>query len=295
MISISDLRKVSGIGDKTIERIKEQLEQNELDNNYKSEYNTNIKLDINNIYQGDCLELMNGIPDKSVDMVLCDLPYGTTSCSWDTIIPFIKLWKQYERVVKDDGAILLFNDEKFGVALKNSNFNDYKYDWIWVKTKPSNFALANRMPMKYHEFISVFYKQQPLYNKQMIPREGGGKARTKYVVDNSNRTMHGSNKVYGDIKKYDENYKNPKSILEYTQGRPQDSLHPTEKPVELCEYFIKTYTNEGETVLDNCIGSGTTAIAAINTNRNYIGIELDESYYNIAKTRVSKHIDNLSV
>ena len=229
---------------------------------------------------------MKDIPDGSVDMILADLPYGTTACAWDEIIPFEPLWEQYKRVVKDDGAILLFNDEKFGVALKNSNFNDYKYDWIWVKTKPSNFALANRMPMKYHEFISVFYKKQPLYSKQMIPREGGGKARAKYVVDNSNRTMHGSNKVYGNIKKYDENYKNPKSILEYTQGRPQDSLHPTEKPVDLCEYLIKTYTNEGDTVLDNVMGSGSTGVACKNLNRNFIGMELDEEYFKVAQSRI---------
>ncbi len=157
-ISLADLRKVSGIGNKTIERIKTQILQNELDDNYKSEYNPNIKLDINDIYHGDCLELMNGIPDRSIDMILCDLPYGTTACSWDEVIPFDKLWKQYDRIIKDNGAIILFGTEPFSSHLRLSNLKLYKYDWKWIKSKVGNFLNCKNSPLKKYEDIIVFSK-----------------------------------------------------------------------------------------------------------------------------------------
>lgn len=284
-ISLSDLRKVSGIGDKTIERIKEQLLQNEIDNNYKSEYNANIKLDINNIYQGDCLELMNGIPDKSIDMILCDLPYGTTACKWDSIIPFEPLWKQYERIIKDNGAIVLTGSQPFTTDLINSNRKIFKYEWIWEKTKGGAFANANRMPMKRHENVLVFYKKQPTYNPQKTkaPEHLIDKRKT---INNSRSVKNYTYTGLRPIRKKDDGTRFPTSVIHVNS---ETGLHPTQKPVALFEYLIKTYTNEGETVLDNCIGSGTTAIACINTNRNYIGIELDEEYYNIAKNRINEH------
>ncbi len=289
-ISLKDLRKVSGIGDKTIERIKAQLLQNELDGNYKSEYNENIKLDVNDIYQGDCLELMNGIPDRSVDMILCDLPYGTTACKWDTIIPFESLWEQYERVIKTNGAIVLFGSEPFSSALRMSNIKRYKYDWIWDKVKPSGHLNAKIMPLKEHEIISIFSKGKCVYNPQGL--EKICKIQKK---SNSDTTLGNGYSTFGKNNKTTiqtvGNY--PRSIL--TFNKPGKTLHPTQKPVGLCEYLIKTYTNEGDLVLDNCIGSGTTAISAINTNRNYIGIELDENYYNIAKNRINEHKSSIMI
>ena len=282
-ISVSDLRKVSGIGDKTIERIKEQLLQNELDDNYKSEYNPNIKLDINNIYQGDCLELMNGIPDKSVDMILCDLPYGTTACKWDTIISFDRLWSQYERIIKNNGVVVLTGREPFSSHLRLSNDTLYRYDWIWEKTRPQRFVQAKKMPLSYFENISVFYKSLPTYNPQMTK----GKPYVKRHVNTTKGVVQGEDKRNG-TKTINGGERYPSDIIKVSNPN-SNSLHPTQKPVALFEYLIKTYTNEGDLVLDNCIGSGTTAISAINTNRNYIGIELDEDYCEIAKNRINKH------
>jgi site-specific DNA-methyltransferase (adenine-specific) len=248
------------------------------------------KMDIN-LLHGDCLELMKDIPDKSIDMILCDLPYGTTDCKWDSIIPFEPLWKQYERIIKDNGCIALFSSKLFTGKLMMSNEKLFKYDLVWQKDKPTNFARANKEPMKYHENILIFYKKQPVYNKQMIERTGGGKNRYKTGVNHSNRKMQGSEKVYSnenDITFYDQNLKNPSMILDFDTGRRQDLVHPTQKPIRLIEWLIKTYTNEGDTVLDNCMGSGTTGVACINLNRNFIGIELDDEYFEIAKQRISE-------
>jgi site-specific DNA-methyltransferase (adenine-specific) len=229
------------------------------------------------LWNGDCLELMRNIPDGSVDMVLCDLPYGTTACKWDTIIPFAPLWSEYWRVAKPNAAIVLTASQPFTTALINSQIDRFKYEWIWKKDKPSNFALANKQPLKYHENICVFYKSQPTYNKEMQEREGSGKQRVKYIVNNSNQksdhlTLGDKPKMFGELK-------NPSSIQEFSTGQRQSIVHPTQKPVALFEYLIKTYTNEGETVLDNCSGSGTTAIAAVNTGRRFICIEKDLGYY----------------
>jgi DNA modification methylase len=277
-IKLSDLRKVSGIGDKTIERVKEQLLQNELDDNYKSEYNANIKLDLNYIHQGDCLELMNGIPDKSVDMILCDLPYGTTACAWDDVIPLDKLWKQYERIIKDNGAIVLTASQPFTTALIKSNIKHFRYSWIWEKEQGVNFLMAKKQPLKVHEDICVFSKKQTIYNPQMT--EG-----KPYISGKGD-----SGEVTGRVKKVQTKNKGtryPRSIIQFKR---ETGLHPTQKPVALFEYLINTYTNEGETVLDNCIGSGTTAIACLNTNRNFIGIEMQGDYYELAKNRINSYI-----
>ena len=243
------------------------------------------------LWNGDCLELMNNIPDKRIDMILCDLPYGTTKCSWDTVIPFDKLWFQYERIIKENGAIVLFGKQPFTTDLINSNRKLYKYELIWEKDKPTDFALANKKPMCYHENIEVFYKKQPVYNKQMVEREGKGIWRYKFDISHDNRTIHGTDRKYAGKKEkenYDVKLKNPKSILYYDTGKRQQLFHPTQKPLELCEWLIKTYSNDREVILDNCMGSGSTGVAALNLHRKFIGMELDEKYFQIAKERIEK-------
>jgi len=240
-------------------------------------------LEINKIYNMDCLEGMKYIDDKSIDMILCDLPYGTTKCKWDIVIPFEPLWEQYERIIKDNGAIVLFGSQPFTSALVMSNLKLFRYELIWQKTLATNFMLVKKQPAKKHENILVFYKKQPTYNPQMeIGKPYKDKPRKRTVG------IHGNAET---IKKAinNEGTRYPSSVQLFSNGN-NGNVHPTQKPVELCEYLIKTYTNENELVLDNCIGSGTTAIACINTNRNYIGFELDKEYYEIAKNRINKHI-----
>ena len=247
-----------------------------------------------NLMQGDCMELMKDIPNGSIDMILCDLPYGTTACKWDEIIPFEPLWEQYERIIKDDGAIVLTASQPFTTALIMSNIENFKYEWIWEKSNPSNIALANKQPMKYHENVCVFYKKQPTYNKQMIPRVStriSESHKSNYVFTNRGSEQTSLGEISVDSRKYDANWKNPSSVLKVNSLRPNSKekvKHPTQKPVALFEYLIKTYTNEGETVLDNCMGSGTTGVACKNLNRNFIGMELDKEYFEIAKKRISE-------
>ena len=243
-----------------------------------------IEIELNKIYNEDCLEGMKRIPDKSVDMILCDLPYGTTACKWDEIIPFESLWEQYERVIKDNGAIVLFGSEPFSSKLRMSNIKNYKYDWIWDKNKGSNYASAKYMPLKIHETISVFSKGNKRVDYYPVMREGKMRNKKSYSKGGG---------VYGSLKSDGkDNYNNlyyPVSILNYSNASQKGKVHPTQKPVPLFEYLIKTYTNEGETVLDNCMGSGTTAIACLNTNRNFIGFEMDKEYFDIANERINKH------
>lgn len=230
--------------------------------------------------QGDCLELMKDIPDKSIDMILCDLPYGTTQCKWDSIIPFENLWEQYNRIIKNNGAICLFGQEPFSSTLRLSNLKNFKYDWIWDKVKGTGFLNAKRQPMRNHEIISVFYKKQCTYNPQ---KTFGHKLKQSY------RRKELQTEVYGEMKNdyfYSSTERYPRSIQVFSTDTQNSSLHPTQKPVALCEYFIKTYTNENETVLDNCMGSGTTGVACVNTNRNFIGFESDNKYFKIAKERI---------
>lgn len=233
--------------------------------------------------QGDCLEIMKDIPDKSIDMILCDLPYGTTACKWDVVIPFESLWEQYNRIIKDNGAIVLFGSEPFSSHLRLSNIKNYKYDLIWDKNKGAQPQLAKIQPMKSHENISVFGKRRITYNPQF---EVG----TPYYRNNKGSTSKDNMiKTLKPIEQKNSGFRYPKTILKFSRDfSAQTRLHPTQKPVALLEYLIKTYTNEGDIVLDNCMGSGSTGIACINTNRNFIGIELSEEYYNIAVRRINE-------
>lgn len=237
-------------------------------------------IELNKIYNEDCLEGMKRIPDKSIDMILCDLPYGTTRNKWDSIIPLDLLWEQYNRLIKDNGAIVLTAQTPFDKVLGVSNLKNLRYEWIWKKNIATGHLNAKKMPMKDHENILVFYKKLPIYNPQMIQ----GKP---YTNTRKPKNDNGSN--YGYIERtstVNEGTRYPKTVMIFDR---EVGLHPTQKPVNLFEYLIKTYTNEGETVLDNCTGSGTTAIASINTKRNYIGFELDETYFNLANERIEKH------
>lgn len=234
----------------------------------------------NLIIHGDCLEVMLRIPDKSVDMILCDLPYGTTQCKWDVVIPFDLLWNQYNRIIKDNGAVVLFGCEPFSSMLRLSNLKNYKYDWVWDKIKGTGFLNAKRQPMRNHEFVHVFYKKQCLYNPQ----------KTKgHVRKQSFRGKHLQTDVYGEMAndyKYDSTERYPRSIINFSTDTQNSSLHPTQKPVALCKYLIETYTRETELVLDNCAGSGTTGIACLETNRDFILIEKDKGMFDIASKRI---------
>jgi DNA modification methylase len=230
--------------------------------------------------QGDCLELMKDIPDKSIDMILCDLPYSskkrkTTWNDWDCEIDLEKLWKQYNRIIKDNGVIVLFGSDLFSAELIMSNYKNYKYKWIWQKEMGTGFLNAKRMPLRDFEEILVFYKKQPTYNPQM--RKG-----VAYIATKGSKSENycSTDKIVTTVSN-GERY--PLTILNFKRDK---GLHPTQKPVELLEYLIKTYTNENETILDNCMGSGSCGVAAINTGRNFIGIELDEKYFEIAKNRI---------
>lgn len=234
------------------------------------------------LYIGDCLEVMKDIPEHSVDMVLCDLPYGNTACKWDVLIPFDRLWEQYKRVIKDNGAILLFGTEPFSSAARLSNLDWYKYDLVWQKEKPVNFFQLKRRFGKTTENIMIFYKKQPTYNPQM---ELSNKPR----VTNKPKGKHKSiiTGVNKEVLPYnDTGYRYPCDVLKFNREKLGSTIHDTQKPVELCEYLIKTYTNAGDLVLDNCMGSGTTGVACIHTKRNFIGIEKEEKYFEIAKKRI---------
>lgn len=240
------------------------------------------------ILHGDCLELMKDIPAGSIDMILCDLPYGTTQCKWDTIISFESLWPLYLKAIKPEGAILLFGAEPFSSLLRLSNLKMFKYDWIWDKVKGTGFLNAKRQPMRNHEIISVFYNKLSVYN----PQKTFG-----HINKKSFRTKHLQTDVYGEMTNdytYDSTERYPRSIQVFSTDTQNSSLHPTQKPVALCEYLIKTYTNPGDTVLDNCSGSGTTAIACINTGRNFICMEKDEGYYKKSVERVENHYLSLA-
>lgn len=237
-----------------------------------------IKIEDIELWHGDCLELMKYIPDKSVDMILCDLPYGVTSRNkWDSIIPFEPLWESYHRVIKENGAIVLNCQQPFTTYLISSNIKEFKYCWVWYKKQITGFLNAKKQPLRNCEDIAVFYKKQPTYNPEMRK----GKRALK-------RTGSGSTNYndYTSMPQYSEMYY-PTILLEIPLPRFKGG-HPTQKPVPLCEYLIKTYTNEGETVLDNCMGSGTTGVACKNLNRRFIGIELDDTYYDIAKNRIER-------
>lgn len=237
------------------------------------------------LWQGDCLELMANIPDNSVDMILCDLPYGTTRNKWDVVIPFDELWEQYNRVIKDSGAVVLFGSEPFSSNLRISNIESYKYDWIWEKPKGTGHLNAKRQPMRNIETISVFYKKQCTYNPQM---EKGTPYKNKAGKNHqSNNSMTDCYGAYKDFRYDNSGFRYPKQLLKFGVVE-RNTVHPTQKPVDLLEYLIKTYTNEGELVLDNCMGSGSTGVACVNTNRRFIGIEKEQKYFDIAKERIER-------
>lgn len=239
-------------------------------------------IELNKIYNEDCLEGMKRIPNKSIDMILCDLPYGTTQNKWDSIIPLDNLWKQYERVIKDSGAIVLTAQTPFDKVLGSSNLKLLKYEWIWEKNRGTGHLNAKKMPMKSHENILVFYKKLPTYNP--IMREGDPYIRKDCSKSSLNKGNYGkTNESHTTVS---EGGRYPLSVLNFNSV--ERTIHPTQKPVELFEYLIKTYTNEGETVLDNCMGSGTTAIACINTQRNFIGFEINKEYHRISNDRIHK-------
>lgn len=229
------------------------------------------------LWGGDCLVLMSNLPDKSIDLILCDLPYGSTRNKWDLIIPFNELWTHYERIIKDNGAIILFCDGMFTAKLLLSNPKLWRYNLVWNKQRGCDFLNANVKPLKSHEDIAVFYKKKPTYNKQYwystpYKRTKNGSLSTNYGFRNEAWTES------------EDGRRNPLSVLSFS--RDSDRTHPTQKPVSLLEWLIKTYTNEGDLVLDNCCGSGSTGVACMNTNRRFIGMELDEKYLQIAKERL---------
>lgn len=228
------------------------------------------------LYNGDCLEVMKDLPDNSIDMILCDLPYGTTNCKWDSIIPFNEMWEQYNRLIKSNGVIALFAAQPFTTKLIHSNFKDFRYCWYWKKSNVTGGQFAKVQPMRCVEDICIFYKKKPTYNPQGLIKLD------KPIINKGNRKTEVYRWQGGDSIQLYTNY--PKHLIEYKKDSPH--LHPTQKPVALLEYLIRTYTNEGEVVLDNCMGSGSTGVACVNTGRKFIGIELDSNYFNIAKERI---------
>lgn len=254
------------------------------------------------LIKGDCLVEMQNIPDKSVDMILCDLPYevlhkNNPHAQWDRLLPFDKLWEQYERIIKDNGAILLFAQGMFTAKLMMSNPKLWRYNLVWDKCRVTGFLNANRMPMRCHEDICVFYKSLPTYNPQfeMGKQPNHSQGNGKHKETNNCYGKYKSGRTYDydkQIKKVAPTHPNekfPKSIITIKKEHESTVYHPTQKPVALLEYLIKTYTNEGETILDNTMGSGSTLIACINTNRKGIGIELNEDYFKIAERRIKEH------
>jgi len=241
---------------------------------------------INQVICGDCLEIMKDIPDKSIDMILCDLPYGTTACKWDTIIPFEPLWEQYKRIIKDNGAIVLTASQPFTSALVMSNPDMFRYEWIWEKHKGTNIFNAYKMPLKIHENVCVFYKKQCLYNPQKLD---GFKDCRRGSHNKRKAGVFGEEEPINYSDKHEPTKRLPISIQKFSNhNQKKNSFHPTQKPVALFEYLIKTYTNEGDLVLDNCAGSGTTGVACKNLNRNYILIEKEPEYIDIINKRLKE-------
>ena len=248
-------------------------------------------IEIDKIYNEDCLIGMQKIDDKSVDCIICDLPYGTTKCSWDIIIPFDKLWEQYNRIIKDNGAIILFGQEPFSSLLRVSNLKDYRYDIYWQKERLTNIMQVKRRVGKDIETISIFYKNQCTYNPQMVKYDGpkrGNKVKNgklgKLVDDNNDKKVFEYN---------DTGFRYPTQVWKFKRDILTSNIHPTQKPIALYEELIKTYSNPGDLLLDNCSGSGTIAIAALNTGRHFIGFETNENYYNESLKRIDNYGNGL--
>ena len=236
--------------------------------------------------QGDCLDLMQDIPSGSVDMILCDLPYGMTANKWDVPIPLDDLWKQYWRLLKENGVVALTASQPFNATIINSQKKSFRHEWIWIKNRGSNFANTVREPMKEHEAVLIFSRGKWTYNKQMQKRTGGGLERVKYKFSSVTKTEN--YRAFDHVNPKQGELRVPSSWQKFNV---EVGLHPTQKPVPLLEYLIRTYTNEGETVLDNCMGSGSTGVACVNTGRRFIGIELDPGYFEIAQTRIASAIE----
>lgn len=250
-------------------------------------------MQLNKTYLGDCLELMQQIPEKSIDMILCDLPYGTTNCSWDSIIDLEKLWVQYLRITKENSPILLFAQTPFDKILGASNIKMLKYEWIWEKTHATGHLNAKKMPMKSHENILVFYKKLPIYNPQKtdghVRKVSSAKNRASCIDRRNELDTYLYNKELPDkVSDYDSTERYPRTVLKFKTDKQTNALHPTQKPLALCEYLISTYSNANDIVLDNCAGSGTTGLAAKNLGRNYLMIEKEEKYFNIIKQRLNE-------
>lgn len=251
-------------------------------------------MEINKVYKGDCLDLLpKYIDDKSIDMIFCDLPYGTTNCRWDSIIDLSKLWVEYERIIKDNGVILLFAQTPFDKVLGSSNIKLLKYEWIWEKTQATGHLNSKKMPMKAHENILVFYKKLPTYNPQKTKghERKVSKSYQRDICIKRREDRWGDNYIYGketSAPDYDSTERYPRSVLVFPSDKQKSKLHPTQKPLSLIEYMIKTYTNEGDLILDNTCGSGTTGLGAKNLNRNFIMMEKDPDYYQISCERVGK-------
>ena len=248
-------------------------------------------IEIDKIYNEDCLIGMQKIDDKSIDCIICDLPYGTTKCSWDIIIPFDKLWEQYNRIIKDNGAIILFGQEPFSSLLRVSNLKDYRYDIYWQKERLTNIMQVKRRVGKDIETISIFYKNQCTYNPQMVKYDGpkrGNKVKNgklgKLVDDNNDKKVFEYN---------DTGFRYPTQVWKFKRDILTSNIHPTQKPIALYEELIKTYSNPGDLLLDNCSGSGTIAIAALNTGRHFIGFETNENYYNESLKRIDNYRNGL--
>lgn len=235
-----------------------------------------------NLMQGNCLDLIQTIPDKSIDMILCDLPYGTTKNKWDSVIDMQALWGGYNRVIKENGVIALFCDGLFMANLMLSQPKIWRYNLIWKKQQGCDFLNANRKPLKAHEEIAIFYKKQPVYNKQYWYGE-------PYKKTISGRKSENYGDYHRTASESKDGKRNPLTVLEFRYDK--NKLHPTQKPVALLEYLIRTFTDEGNMILDNCMGSGSTGIACINTNRNFIGMELDNEYFNIASKRIKEKLN----
>lgn len=242
-------------------------------------------MELNRVYNEDCIKGMKNIDDSSIDFILTDLPYGVTSCKWDSVLPFPSLWEQYNRIIKANGAIVLFSVQPFTTKLIQSNFNNFRYCWYWKKNNKTGFAFAKYQPMRCIEDICVFYKKAPKYNPQGLKKIETPKVRQKKY--NEKEMIYKASTL---SKRYTQKYTNyPVHLLQFDNeaASNRNRLHPTQKPLALCEYLIKTYTDEGDTVLDSCAGSGTTLLAAKNTGRQYIGFETDPHYFNICVDRLA--------
>ena len=250
------------------------------------------------IFLGECLNIMSALPDGCVDMVFCDLPYGTTQNKWDSVIPFDELWSAYNRVVKQNGAIVLTSQQPFTSQLIMSNPNQFRYEWIWEKNKATGHLNAKKMPMKAHENVLIFYRKLPTYNPQKTTGHkpfGAVKPRNNIPEPKEKRNYNHLSQTFGNDGTTTDRY--PRSVQKFPVINNDNPLkfHPTQKPVGMIEYFIKTYSNENDVILDNCMGSGSTCISCINTNRRYIGIESNEEYFDMAKNWIEDHMPKLNV